>query len=60
MFRLAAMMYSIVGTTLAGSAMVAALVMGHDTLWPIMISVGLGALVAIPVSYLIAKKVMAA
>lgn len=60
MFRLAAMMYSIVGTTLAGSAMVAALVMGHDTLRPIMISVGLGALVAIPVSYLIAKKVMAA
>lgn len=57
MFRLAGILYSLIGTTLAGSALVASLVMGYDTLTPILIAAGLGFVVALPVSYVIAKQI---
>ncbi len=58
MARLAAILYSIIGTTMGGSLMVVALVMGYDTLVPILISVGAGFVLAVPVSYYVAKAMM--
>ncbi|QDC09072.1 CTP synthetase [Oceanicola sp. D3] len=56
MIRLALVLYSLIGTTLAGSCVVAALVMGQDTLWPILIAAALGAVLAVPVAFLVAKR----
>lgn len=55
MLRLALILYLFIGTTLAGSAMVAALAMGFDTTQPVMVSAALGALVGIPVAWVIAQ-----
>lgn len=57
MMRLALMLYSLIGTTLGGSAVVVALTMGHDTLMPIVIAAAVGFAVAIPVTLMIAKRV---
>ena len=59
MLRLASILYSIVATTLSGSFIIAALVTGYDTLSPILVATGLGAILAFPVSYFIAKAIMA-
>ena len=59
MFRLASILYSLIATTLAGSAVIAALVSGHDTLWPILIAAGAGAIVAVPVSLWVARAIVA-
>ena len=58
MFRLASVLFSFIATTLAGSAIVVALVMGYDTMWPILIAAGIGFVAAIPASYLITKQIM--
>lgn len=59
MTKLALMIYVIVAPTLAGMAMVAVLTVGADTGNPIMLSVLVGAIAAIPASWLIAKKLNA-
>lgn len=56
MVRLAFTLYSLIGTTLAGSLIVAVLVAGYDTLIPILIAAGVGFVVAVPVSALVAKR----
>lgn len=56
MLRLASMLYSLIGTTLAGSAVVVALTMGQDTLRPILTAAAVGALLAVPVTWLVARK----
>lgn len=58
MFRLATVLYSLIGTTLAGSFLVAALTMGMDTMEPIVVAAGVGALLAVPVSWFVAKKIV--
>lgn len=57
MLRLAAILYSLIGTTLAGSFMVAALVAGFDTLIPIVASALTGAIVALPVTWFITRAI---
>lgn len=57
MLRLAMILYALIGTTLAGIAMIAVLTAGYDTLYPIVIAVTAGALVAIPVSWLVARRI---
>ena len=57
MLRLASMLYSLIGTTLAGTAIVAALVMGQDTLQPILVAAIVGFVAALPVTYVIARKI---
>lgn len=57
MLRLASMLYSIIGTTLAGILIIAALTAGYDTLVPILIAAGVGAVAGIPVSYLVAQAI---
>ncbi|SIN81478.1 CTP synthetase [Vannielia litorea] len=56
MIRLALVLYSLIGTTLAGSFMVASLTMGYDTLVPILMAAAIGAVVAVPVSWLVARQ----
>ncbi len=58
MARLAAILFFVIGTTLAGSFMVAGLTMGYDTTRPIIIAVTIGFVLAIPVSIMIAKAIM--
>ena len=59
MYRLASILYSIVGTSLAGSFVIAALVMGYDTMIPILVSAVAGAVLALPVSYFITRAILA-
>lgn len=56
MLRLGLILHLFIGSTLAGSAVIAALVMGQDTLRPILIAALLGFIAAVPVSYIVAKK----
>lgn len=58
MLRLAGILYSLIATTLAGSGIVAALTMGYVTLTALLIAAGLGALVALPISGMIAKAII--
>lgn len=46
-----------IGSTLSGSAVIAALTMGYDTLGPILISAGVGFVAAFPVSWFVAKQI---
>jgi hypothetical protein len=57
MFRLASMLYSMIGTSFAGALVIAVLTAGYDTLAPILIAAGVGAVAAIPVSYLVAQAI---
>ena len=45
-----------IGSTLAGSAVIAALATGYDTLTPILIAAAAGFVAAFPVSWIVAKK----
>jgi hypothetical protein len=58
MLRLASILYSLIGTTLAGTLVIAALTMGYDTLQPILIAAGVGGVVAFPVTWLVAKGIV--
>ena len=57
MTRLTMILFSMIGTALAGSGVVAALTAGYDTLYPILISAGIGAVLALPVSWWVAKQI---
>jgi hypothetical protein len=55
MYRLALILHLFIGTTLAGCAMIAALTMGYDTMYPVVISALVGFFVAFPVSWYVAR-----
>jgi hypothetical protein len=55
--RLTMILYSMIATALAGSAVVAVLTMGYVTLWPIVGAAAVGAAVALPVSWLVAREI---
>jgi hypothetical protein len=57
MLRLASILYSLVGTSLAGTGVIAVLVAGYGTLLPILWAAALGAVLALPVSYLVAREI---
>nr|WP_319247516.1 CTP synthetase [uncultured Celeribacter sp.] len=57
MNRLAGILFSLISTTLMGTAVVVALTIGKDTLQPILVSAAIGFLIAIPVTWVIAKKI---
>lgn len=59
MLRLSAILYSIIGTSLAGAGVIAVLVMGLVTPNAILMSAGIGAVLALPVSYIVAGKILA-
>ena len=56
MMRLASILYSIISATLAGSMVIVALVTGHDTLIPILIAAAIGFVVALPVAWVVARR----
>ncbi len=56
MAKLALLIYVIAAPTLAGISLLAVLTIGANTGNPIMLSVLLGALAAIPAAWLVAKK----
>jgi len=56
MTRLMMMIFSMVATTLMGIGVVIALTTGYDTLQPILIGAAVGFVVAIPVSWAIARQ----
>ena len=58
MLRLASILYSIVATSLAGSLIIVALASGYDTLTPILGGAVIGAVLAIPVSYCVARAII--
>ena len=57
MTRLMMIIFSMASTTLMGVGIVAALTMGQDTLQPILIAAAVGFIVAIPVSWFVAKQI---
>lgn len=60
MFALTLIIHIFLGSTLAGSAIVAALSAGYDTLAPIVIAGGAGFVLAFPVSWYIARSISGA
>lgn len=57
MIRLASILYSIIATTLAGSGVIAVLVMGYVSFPPILMAAAVGALLALPISYMVVRKI---
>lgn len=57
MLRIASLIYTIASSTLMGIFIVIALTSGYDTLKYVVIAAAVGAVVAIPVSYYIAKAI---
>lgn len=55
MFRLASILYSLISTTLAGSAIIAVLVAGYATLTPILIAAAAGFVAALPVAWYVTR-----
>ena len=56
MLRLMSLLYSIVGTTLAGIGVVIAVTMNMYDVQSIVVSAAIGAVVALPVVWVVAKK----
>jgi len=56
MLRLGFILHLFIGSTLAGSCVIAALVIGQDTLTPILVAAALGFVAAFPVTYVVTKK----
>ncbi len=57
MLRIASLIYPVASATLMGMFMIIALVSGFDTLKYVVIAVVVGAIVAFPASYFIAKAI---
>ncbi|WP_417271044.1 CTP synthetase [Celeribacter sp.] len=58
MNRLAGILFSLIATTLMGVGVVVALTIGMDTLKPILTAAAIGFIVAIPVTWMISKKIV--
>ena len=56
MDRLALLLFVVIGASMAGILIVAALVAGFDTRAPIVWAAAIGFAAAVPVSYLVAQK----
>ncbi|SNS22112.1 CTP synthetase [Tropicimonas sediminicola] len=58
MFRLAMLLFVVIGASMAGIFIVAALVAGLDTQTPILVAAAAGFFAAVPVSYLVARQLV--
>lgn len=56
MLRLTSILYSIIGTTLAGIGVVVAVTLNLYDVQSIVISAAIGAVLALPVSWMVAKQ----
>ncbi|MCC1482370.1 CTP synthetase [Roseibaca sp. Y0-43] len=59
MFRLFSLIFSIAGATCAGIGVVIALVIGQDTLTPILVWAAAGGIVGLIASYVVTKMILA-
>lgn len=57
MTRLALVIFSIASVTMMGIAVVVALVIGQDTLVPIVVAAAVGLVASVPVSWLVARQI---
>lgn len=57
MTRLTLILFSMISTSLMGTALVGALTMGMDSLTPILIAAALGFVLAVPVRWLMARQI---
>lgn len=57
MLRIASLIYTVASSTVMGIFIIIALASGYDTLEYVVIAVVAGAIVALPVSYFIAKAI---
>lgn len=55
--RLMMVLYSVIATAMAGSAVIVVLTTGYATLWPIVIAAAVGAALALPVSWAVARQI---
>ena len=58
MTRLALLIFSIASVTLMGIAVVVALVIGQDTLVPIVTAAGIGLALSVPASWMVARQLL--
>lgn len=58
MQRLFLLILSIAMGTLAGVGVIVVLVMGYVSLMPILVGAGIGAVAAVPVSWLVARQIV--
>lgn len=56
MLPLMLIVHIFLGSTLAGTAVIAVLVMGYTTVLPIVLAAAVGFVAAFPASYLVARK----
>ena len=56
MIRLASILYSLIGSSMAGAAVISVLVAGYLTGPAILAAAAAGAVVAMPVAYLVARR----
>ena len=59
MFRLFMLFYTLAATVLAGSGVVAVLSLNKVDLWSIVVAAALGAVLAVPVAWMVAKRLVA-
>ncbi|MGZ2256425.1 hypothetical protein [Roseobacter sp. A03A-229] len=59
MLRLTAILYCFVAATMAGIGVITVLSAGYTAAMPILIAAGAGALLALPVSWLVAARISA-
>lgn len=57
MTRLMLILFSMISTTMMGVAMIAALTMGYDTLNPLLVAIGIGFVLSLPATWIIAKQI---
>jgi hypothetical protein len=55
--RLMMILYSMIATAMAGSGVIAVLTTGYGTLWPILIAAAIGAALALPVAWAVARQI---
>lgn len=58
MLRLMSVLFSMIATTLMGIAVVVVLVMGLDTMRPIILAAVAGFVVSIPVSWMVSRAIL--
>ena len=59
MFRLFMLFYTLAATVLAGSGVVAVLSLNKVDLWSIVVAAAIGAALAVPVAWMVAKRLVA-
>ncbi len=55
--RLMMILYSVIGTAMAGTGVIVVLTMGQVTLVPILVAAAAGAVLAVPVSWAVARQI---